>query len=215
MKGSASARVVWLVVLGLAVGWFESSVVVYLRELYYPDGFRFPIVLAPARIAVVEIIRELASLVLLGAAARLAGRFLVERLAAFMLLFGVWDLSYYAFLWLVLGWPESLATWDVLFLVPLPWVGPVWAPCAVSVALVAVGALWLSTPERPRRLAPADFAAGAAAALLVAGSMMWQWRVVLERGVPRSFPAAALWAGLVLGLARLCVIERRAARARE
>jgi hypothetical protein len=82
-------RYVWLWVLGLAVGWFEAAVVVYLRRLYYPDGFRFPIAMAPADIALVEIAREAASLVLLAAAARLAGAFFLERFAAFMILFAI------------------------------------------------------------------------------------------------------------------------------
>src|SRR5689334_21322301 len=87
--GSIRGRYVWLWILGVAVGFFEAAVVVYLRRLYYPDGFRFPVVLATIDIALVEIAREVASLVLLTAGARLAGRFFLERFAAFMILFGV------------------------------------------------------------------------------------------------------------------------------
>src|SRR4029077_17088342 len=96
----------WLLVLGVAVGYFEAAVVVYLRELYYPQGFRFPVVLATLRVATIETAREAASIVLLAAGARLARRAFLERFAAFALLFGVWDLFYYVFLKLILGWPE-------------------------------------------------------------------------------------------------------------
>ncbi len=88
-------RYTWLWVLGVAVGFFEAAVVVYLRRLYYPDGFRFPIVLASTDVALVEIAREAASLVLLAAAARLAGGFFLERFAAFMVVFGIRQLGQY------------------------------------------------------------------------------------------------------------------------
>ncbi len=93
---------------------------VYLRELYYPDGFRFPIIILPAWLVGVELVREAAGLLLLAAGARLAGRGFLERFGAFMTLFGIWDLVYYGVLKLVLDWPESFATWDLLFLLPVP-----------------------------------------------------------------------------------------------
>jgi hypothetical protein len=212
-RAGRAGRYAWLLVLGVAVGFFEAAVVVYLRELYYPTGFRFPVVMAPPRVGLVEIARELASLVLLAAAARLAGSFFLERFAAFAILFGTWDLFYYVFLWLVLGWPEGLATWDILFLIPVPWVGPVWAPCAVSVALVGCGSLVYLTPSRPWRLGAVDWAVLVAAGLLVIASMTAGWRVVPENRVPESFPAALFALGLLLGLVRFFMIARRAAPA--
>src|SRR5262245_19349008 len=73
------ARYCWLLLLGLAIGWFEAAVVVYLRALYYPDGFRFPVRIVWDAVVRVEIVREAASLLLLAAAARLAGRAFLER----------------------------------------------------------------------------------------------------------------------------------------
>lgn len=206
-------RYVWLWLLGVAVGWFEASVVVYLRELYYPGGFRFPIVIAPARIAAVEIVREAASILLLAAAARLAGRQFLERFAAFLLLFGVWDLVYYAVLWLVLGWPESLAMWDVLFLIPVPWLGPVWAPCVVSLVLVGVGSYMYWTPDTPRHVRPLDWAVEIAAGLLIVASFVADWTAVPEVREPRPFPAWLFWLGLGLGLCWFLFRERRFRRA--
>jgi hypothetical protein len=212
LQEGQAGRYAWLLVLGVAVGFFEAAVVVYLRELLYPAGFRFPIVMASPRVEIVELARELASLVLLAAGARLAGRFFLERFAAFAILFGTWDLLYYVFLRIVLGWPESLATWDILFLLPVPWVGPVWAPCAVSVGLVACGSLVYLTPSRPWRLGAADWAVLIAAGLLVIASMTAGWRVVPENREPESFPAPLFAAGLLLGLAWFAGIARRARR---
>jgi len=141
LQEGQAGRYAWLLVLGVAVGFFEAAVVVYLRELLYPAGFRFPIVMASPRVEIVELARELASLVLLAAGAHLAGRFFLERFAAFAILFGTWDLLYYVFLRIVLGWPESLATWDILFLLPTTWVGPVLAPVINAMSMVIFGAL--------------------------------------------------------------------------
>jgi hypothetical protein len=35
--------IIWLAVFSMAMGYLESAVVVYLRKLYYPDGFKFPL----------------------------------------------------------------------------------------------------------------------------------------------------------------------------
>jgi hypothetical protein len=190
------------------VGWFEASVVVYLRELYYPGGFGFPIVLVPGRIAAVELLREAASILLLASAARLAGRLFLERFAAFLLLFGIWDLVSYAVLWLVLGWPETLAVWDVLFLIPIPWLGPVWAPCAVSVVLVGAGSYLYWTADAPRPVRALDWVVEIGAGLLIVASFVADWTAVLEAREPRPFPAWLFWLGLGFGVCWFVARER-------
>jgi hypothetical protein len=202
-------RYLWLWLFGIALGWFEAAVVVYLRALYYPGGFRFPVVLVLDRVVFVEVAREAASLLILAAAARLAGSRFLERFAAFMLVFGIWDLVYYGVLRLVLGWPPSLATWDLLFLIPVPWVGPVWAPVVVSIALVVCGSRLYWTAERPRRVRALDWAVECLAGAVVIVSLTWQWRVVPEERVPGPFPAWLFWAGFGLGLAWFVERERR------
>ncbi len=207
--GGIAGRYLWLWLLGLVLGWFEGAVVVYLRELYYPDGFGFPLVVLTNRVAVVELVREAASILLLAAAARLAGRWFLERFAAFMILFGIWDLVYYLVLKLVLDWPESLATWDILFLIPLPWVGPVWAPCVISIALVTVGSYLYWTPERPRRHGVRDWAVVTTGGVIVILSFLAGWRVVIEERVPEDFPAWLFWLGFLLSLGWFLHVERR------
>ena len=207
-RAGTAGRYVWLCVLGLALGWFEAAIVVYLRELYYPDGFRFPVLIVTNRVAVVEVLREAASLLLLAAAARLAGERFLERLAAFMLLFGIWDLFYYVVLELVLGWPASLLTWDILFLIPIPWVGPVWAPMVIALSLVVVGSYLYWTSNLPRQVRPLDWIVEIGAGLIVILAFVWEWRVVLEERVPEHFPAWLFWLGWALGLAWFLARER-------
>src|SRR4029077_16671933 len=97
----------WLIIYAIAMAYVESAVVVYLRALYYPQGFAFPLAPLPPDIVAIEIGREAATLVILLGGAMLAGRERWERSLAFCVSFGVWDLFYYVWLWLLLGWPPS------------------------------------------------------------------------------------------------------------
>ena len=127
----------------VAMGFLESAVVVYIREIYYPGGFDFPMVTPEGTIAVTEILREAATMVMLLTAGILAGRNAPERFAWFLYSFAVWDIFYYVFLKLLVGWPASLLTWDVLFLIPVTWVGPVIAPVLVSLTMILLALLIL------------------------------------------------------------------------
>ncbi len=118
------------------MGIFEGAVVVYLREIYYPSGFAFPLNPMDNRIAITEIFRELASLCMLLSVSILAGKNLSQRFALFIYSFAIWDIIYYVLLWLILSWPESLMTWDILFLLPVTWTGPVITPVIVSVLMI-------------------------------------------------------------------------------
>ena len=133
----------WLTLFSLAISYLESAVVVYLRELYYPSGFDFPLVMMKESIAVVEILRELSTLIIIFSIAMLAGNNLKQRVAWFFYIFAVWDIGYYLFLKILLNWPESLMTWDILFLIPTTWTGPVIAPLLVSFAMTGLTALLL------------------------------------------------------------------------
>ncbi len=128
--------ILWLSLFAIAMGFLETSVVVYLRKLYYPDGFHFPLVQIPPDIAFIEFLREAATIIMLVGAAILAGRGGAQRFAFFVYAFAIWDLFYYVFLKLLLNWPESFQTWDILFLIPVPWIGPVIAPCIVSLTMI-------------------------------------------------------------------------------
>lgn len=132
----------------IAMGFLESAVVIYLRGLYYKDGFAFPLRPMPFSTAVVEVLREAATVVMLVCLGYLAGKTKLQRFAYFNLAFAVWDIFYYVFLYVFLGWPQSLFTWDLLFLIPLPWVGPVWAPCLLALLMIAGSVLVIARVQR-------------------------------------------------------------------
>ncbi|MCB2221868.1 MAG: hypothetical protein KQI35_15870 [Bacteroidetes bacterium] len=123
------------------MGFMESSVVVYLREIYYPNGFSFPLQPIDGPIALTEILREAATLIMLITIGILTGRTKTERFGLFILAFGIWDIFYYVFLYFLLGWPQSLLTWDILFLIPTTWVGPVLGPVINSLSMIVLAFL--------------------------------------------------------------------------
>ena len=135
-------------IFAVAMGLLESSVVIYLRELYYPEGFNFPIRRIPYHISIVEIWREVATIIMLIGIGYAAGKNLLERFAYLCYAFAIWDLFYYVFLYVFIAWPESIFTWDLLFLLPFPWVGPVWAPCLVSLLMIVASILIVRKKHR-------------------------------------------------------------------
>ena len=149
---SQSTMAIWrcslVVLLAIAFGYIEAAVVVYLRQIFYPGGFSFPLPRSPltagsSSLFAVEIAREAATIVLIFCAAFLSGQSRRQRLAYFLIIFAVWDLFYYVWLWVILGWPSSILDWDILFLIPLPWAGPVLAPVLVSLLLSVVAGMIL------------------------------------------------------------------------
>lgn len=140
--GASRSTAIVVLAYGIAMGYLEAAVVAYLRAaLGWSTSGVVPIHDAAAfgAFANIEVVRELATLVMIAAVGWLAGRSWLERLAWAAVVFGTWDIVYYLGLRLVIGWPPSLAAWDVLFLSPVPWVAPVWAPLVVSAALVGFG----------------------------------------------------------------------------
>jgi len=138
----------------------------------------------------VEVGRELATLVMIAAVGWIAGSRGLERLAWAAVVFGTWDLVYYAGLRVAIGWPPSLDTWDVLFLVPTPWVGPVWAPLVVSLALVVSGLTAAGRIRRGRRVVVEPWQA--------AGALAGGGLVVLSFLVEPDADSTRPWAGWLL-----------------
>jgi len=191
------------VVFAIAFAYVESAVVVYLRKIDFDGPFDFPIatlwkdgrrVLDP--LIPVEMGREAATLVMLAAAGILAGRSGLQRFCFFMIAFGVWDLFYYLWLNVILGWPQSLMTWDLLFYIPLPWVGPVIAPVLIAATMTAAGTALIFLEDRGYRIRWrwVDWVVelGCAAVLIV--SFCRDWRNILRvpdgtahSGIPNPF----------------------------
>jgi hypothetical protein len=141
-------KLLWLTIFAVAMGYLESAVVAYLRALYYPDGFSFPLHLLSGPMAITEVFRELATLFMLAAVAALTGETPRRRLAWFLYGFAIWDIFYYVFLKLLIGWPESFLTWDILFLIPVMWTGPVIAPLVISLTMILLAMLLLFSGRR-------------------------------------------------------------------
>ena len=125
------------------MAFVEAAVVVYLRTILIPgDPTATPPTAGVAAIPVVEAFREAATIVMLAAVAALACSDSWERFLWFCCAFGIWDIGYYVWLRVLIGWPASLLSWDVLFLIPVPWMAPVLAPVIISLGLV-LGSMWL------------------------------------------------------------------------
>src|SRR3989344_2635925 len=135
-----SVRKIWIVsIYAIAMGFLEAAVVVYLRKLYYVNGFDFPLkVFIEPSVLSVEWIREFFTVVMLVTIGLLAGKKFYEKFAYFVYAFAIWDIFYYIFLKLSLNWPSSLLTWDLLFLIPWPWIGPVIAPLICTVLMIVM-----------------------------------------------------------------------------
>jgi len=143
----------WLGVLNatayaVAMAYLESAIVVYLRRLYYPKGFNFPLVIIDVPTLLIEVGRETATIVMLATVGMAAGRTKVGKFAYFLYVFGIWDIFYYVWLKVFLDWPASLFTWDILFLIPVPWVGPVLAPVTVALTMIGMGLVLLHLEQR-------------------------------------------------------------------
>jgi len=216
LPGTSSYRTVFLsvFVFGVTMGVFEASIVVYLRELYYPDGFSFPLKIAPARLIVVELCREAASIVMLVAVAVIAGKRFWERFGYFLIMFGVWDIVYYVWLKITLGWPATLFDWDILFLIPLPWIGPVIAPALIALLMIVIGTLITRLFAdgflfRPTRL---SWLLSLAATGIILFSFMRDIDAGLRQTMPEPYPWWMLAVGLVLYISAFVHVYRRTSK---
>ena len=193
-----------LLIFGAAMGALEGVVVVYLRALYYPDGFVFPLATMPQAIYVTELFREGCTLLMLGGLAALAATGALRQFAVFLWSFAIWDVAYYVFLKLALDWPDSWLTWDILFLIPIPWVGPVLAPLLYCVAMCAVGRGAWQLAEAGQRFRRSDIAWLAASVVLVLWAFMEEPLQLIAR-VVASEPDRALHTALVTAAFRTYV----------
>lgn len=172
-----------LSIFAAAMALLEAAVVIYMRRLYYPENplALFPLEFLTSYDPTLELAREFSTIVMLVSVAMLAERTSLTRsFAAFVFVFGFWDLLYYAWLKLLLGWPQSLLEWDVLFLVPTIWLGPWICPALIALLFVGWGSSILLSEKgyTLSRLGLAIFAMGASAGLVTflqpAGAVRWK-----------------------------------------
>ncbi len=211
-----------ILLFGTAFGYLEAAVVSYLRVLHEPARRQFypqrePSELFPLltleqlrasgsqqqQTLVIEIGREAATIVMLAAIALATAENAGQWAAAFVIAFGTWDITFYLFLRVLLGWPASFVTWDILFLIPVPWVGPVIAPILVSAAMIGAGVWHLRSEalSRPIRIRLADWAGILAGAFVIIVSFAMDYRNIMAGGLPRPFNWTVFAIGMLMSLA--------------
>ncbi len=182
-------RLLWLGIFAFAMAAVESAVVVYLREVVYPQGVQVPLEMPPLQLVRIEVGREIATIVMLVAVGMLSGATGRERFAYFVYTFGLWDIFYYVWLKAILDWPDSILEWDVLFLVPVPWAGPVLAPVLISVALIGGAVLVLRYEElgKPVRLTRFFWLSESTIGFLLILTFLIDYETVVAQQYPERF----------------------------
>jgi hypothetical protein len=153
-------------IFAAAFGLVEAVVVVYLRaavgllpgyqgtlsdvirrsdEFYQQSQ---AITQFPQSLLTLEVFREAATILMLLSMAFLTAARAGSRAAVFLWTFAIWDITYYAVLWATVRWPQSLGDPDVLFLIPRPWISPIWFPLLVSA--LAIFAVLLARAAPPK-----------------------------------------------------------------
>ncbi len=179
----------WVIIFSIAFAWVESAVVVYLREIYFDGEFSFPLtviweggkhVVDP--LVRIEFGREIATIIILIAVGWITGRNKFQKFCFFMIAFGTWDIFYYIWLFVMVGWPESLMTWDLLFYVPLPWVGPVITPILIAITMVVAGSLIIYFDEKGYEIRWRwyDMGIELICALVMIIAFCWDWKNILQ-----------------------------------
>ncbi len=205
-------RLTAVTVYSVAMGYLESALVIYIREMIFGDATRvFPLRLLAPQLAVMEVMRELATIVMLAMVAYLAGKDRFERWMMFIYSFAIWDIVYYVALKILAGWPSSFLSLDVLFLIPVVWIGPVIAPILIALLLATTSVVLMSVRRRSpdlmiRRRNLWIFVAGCAVVLYsftgrIFHILLFSGPKGLENYTPETFD----WLPFVFGYILMCL----------
>jgi hypothetical protein len=164
-----------IIIFSIAMAALESAVVVYLRALYYPEGFTVVFKLINEKIVLIEITREVATLIMIWSVAYLTSKTRYERLPYFLLCFAVWDIFYYIWLKVFIDWPSSFFEWDILFLIPFTWLGPVLSPVICSLTMIVLSFVLLHPANEIKITATSK-------ALLTLGSLLILYTFLFDYG---------------------------------
>ena len=207
MTGHVSERTRWVIVIvfAIAMAWVEAASVFYIRALvdriepYQADPL--PI---HGTLGNVELWREASTLVMIATLGLLAGRTWRRRAAYAALAFGAWDIFYYVFLRLMSGWPRTLLDWDILFLLPLPWWGPVLAPISIALVMILWGTIATQYGDGATDTRWPWALAGVGIVLALAAFMTDTWRALphgrdaVLKVLPTTFNWPLFWVALLL-----------------
>jgi len=191
-----------ILLLSIVFAYIESAVVIYLRSLYYPDGFPFPLQTFNNSHLLIELGREVSTIIMLIGLGSLAGKNFLQRFAFFMFAFGVWDIFYYIWLKVFINWPESFFTWDLLFLIPHPWLGPVLSPIIVSSCLIIASLIILvfEDQEYPLIISIWEWISIIFAGIIIIFSYLQHFYTIMNQGTPNHYSWWLFTSGLALGV---------------
>lgn len=129
---------VLLTVFATSMGYLETSVSYYQRIILgvSPSYNLSVLPLFTPKHLIVEQLREISTIIMLFTVGMLVGKTKIEKVAIFLFCFGIWDITYYIFYYVLIQWPMSLFTIDLLFLVPVPWIAPIILPITISVVMI-------------------------------------------------------------------------------
>lgn len=189
-----------LTIYSTSLAFAVASSIYFLRLHYYPTGFQFPIDPISGTPLLVEYFRETSSLILIFIASYLIGKNFREKFASFMFIFGVWDIFYYVWLYFLLDWPPSILTWDLLYVIPVLWVGPVLAPLIVCVVLISSALIIFYFENKNIRLKFTKFMwiIEIMSGLGVILSFVWNYKKAFSASV-LNFPWWLFIASLIIG----------------
>lgn len=190
-------KLIYITLFAIAMASLESAVVVYLRELYYPDGF--DIIFRPIKELVIktELIRELGTLAMLLTIACLTDKESHKRFAWFLYSFAVWDIFYYFWLKVFINWPLSIFEWDILFLLPITWLGPVLAPLLCSFLMIVLALVILNFNNRISKIEWGQ---------LIIGSFFILYTFMFDYG--KMFIENGFWKDFTNLLSNTCFLEK-------
>jgi len=151
-KSQQFRKIIWVLIFAIAMAYVESAVVVYLRRVFGITNYTFGIPPFDITISVIETGREIATLAMIMTVGWAVGKSFQDRLGFASLIFGIWDIFYYFWLWIFVKWPSSLFDIDLLFLLPLPWWGPVAAPVMIALLMIICGILAIVYKEKYQKL---------------------------------------------------------------
>jgi hypothetical protein len=195
-------NILLILILSIALAYIESTAAIYLRSLYYPDGFPFPLQTFNNSHLLIELGREVSIIIILLGLGYIIGKNFLQRFAFFMFTFGVWDIFYYIWLKLLIDWPESLFAWDILFLIPFPWFGPVLSPVLVSLCLIisSMIVIHFETQDYPIIVKNIDWIILIFAGIIIIFSYLQHFHIIMNHGTPDHYSWWLFTSALSLGV---------------
>ena len=208
--------ILWLTVYAICMANVEASLVVHLRTIYYPGNpvEIFPLSLLSHRDLFIELFRELATILMIFSVAVLSVREKHRQFGAFLFVFGLWDLFYYLWLKIIIGWPVRWLEWDVLFLIPWPWLAPWITAAFIAVIMVAGGFRMLMLDAKSEMSGPGLVLLIAGILISLISLLLPAWPLLVNgeaafRGyMPKGFPWILYVTGYLLMAVGLWTVIR-------